>query len=137
MLNHTLLDSAAEIASASMVGSLFLLAIWSRLTKLGVLVGFWTSLITSFTTWITMDALQNQATETFLGSADESFLLSNTIIILISNSFALGFGFLLPIICGLVEYHRRPKDSTLENPWESTRDIDNPLIPWTELYSRY
>ena len=54
---------------------------------------------------------------------------------LVGNLAAIFSGAFLTIIISLVE-NRHFDNSQSDDVWETTRDIDNPLSPWTELYAR-
>ena len=55
---------------------------------------------------------------------------------LAGNLAAILTGGLLTVIVTLIT--NRHFDSSMEEEvWENTRDIDNPLSPWTENYARY
>ena len=38
------------------------------------------------------------------------------------------------VICGVVSYATHKDDMEEEEIWNLTKDIDNPLTPWTQLY---
>ena len=38
------------------------------------------------------------------------------------------------VICAVVSYATHSKDMEEEEIWNITKDIDNPLTPWTQLY---
>jgi len=46
----------------------------------------------------------------------------------------LSGGVLAVIVTFITNWHYDASTST--EVWETTRDIDNPLSPWTELYAR-
>jgi hypothetical protein len=54
---------------------------------------------------------------------------------IVGNIFAIGFGGLVLVVLTLCTTKPLNVDQTLE-VWERTRDIDSPLMPWSEVYSR-
>ena len=60
--------------------------------------------------------------------AEMSMLAGNVAAILTGGVFTL-------VVSLVTNRHFDP--STAHEVWENTRDIDNPLSPWTEQYARY
>ena len=54
---------------------------------------------------------------------------------LCGNLVAIGSGGLITIIVSFVT-NRHYTCEMAHEIWETTRDIDNPLSPWTEMYAR-
>ena len=54
---------------------------------------------------------------------------------LAGNLCAILSGGLITVIVSLVQM--RDREINVAEVWETTRDIDNPLNPWTEVYARY
>ena len=52
------------------------------------------------------------------------------------NVVAIVTGGVVTVIVSLITNRHFTPESAQE-VWENTRDIDNPLSPWTELYARY
>ena len=61
-------------------------------------------------------------------------LLGSEIAMLVGNLAAILSGAVITFVVSLIT--SRNKMNSPEVVWESTRDIDNPLSPWTELYAR-
>ena len=53
---------------------------------------------------------------------------------LVGNLVSLVSGGILTVLVSVLSSPRVPDQSEV---WEKTRDIDNPLSPWTELYAKY
>lgn len=53
---------------------------------------------------------------------------------LVGNLTSILVGGLVCVVVSLINGHN--KDLHVDEVWEHTRDIDNPLSPWTELYAR-
>lgn len=60
----------------------------------------------------------------------------NLISMLAGNVASLGTGGLAAFLLTLVSTKSLNVDQIRE-VWEKTRDIDSPLLPWSEIYSRY
>ena len=54
---------------------------------------------------------------------------------LCGNVVAIGSGGFICIIVSLIT-NRNYSSEMADSVWETTRDIDNPLSPWTEMYAR-
>ena len=54
---------------------------------------------------------------------------------LCGNLTAIGSGGLISILVSLIT-NRHYSPEMANEIWENTRDIDNPLSPWTEMYAR-
>jgi hypothetical protein len=54
---------------------------------------------------------------------------------LVGNCFAIGAGGIVVGILTLLTTKPLNVDQVSE-VWEKTRDIDSPLLPWTEIYAR-
>ena len=52
-------------------------------------------------------------------------------------SAVISGGFLTILVSITTDSQHKMDDENIHEIWESTRDIDNPLSPWTELYARY
>ena len=55
---------------------------------------------------------------------------------LVGNLVSIISGGLITVVLTFVTNRHYVADMD-EEVWENTRDIDNPLSPWTELYARY
>ena len=53
---------------------------------------------------------------------------------LAGNLCGIMSGGLITVVVSLIEM--RGQDTNTSEVWETTRDIDNPLNPWTEVYAR-
>ena len=54
---------------------------------------------------------------------------------LCGNVVAIGSGGFICIIVSFIT-NRNYSSEMADSVWETTRDIDNPLSPWTEMYAR-
>jgi len=52
---------------------------------------------------------------------------------LVGNLVSILSGGTITIVISLI----KGKDQLPEDVWENTRDIDNPLRPWSDFYVRY
>jgi hypothetical protein len=64
-----------------------------------------------------------------------SFLEGKLISMLVGNVFSIGTGGILVVVLTLITTKPLNVDQIGE-VWEKTRDIDSPLLPWTEIYAR-
>jgi hypothetical protein len=55
---------------------------------------------------------------------------------LVGNCLAIGVGGIVVVILTLLTTKPLNVDQTGE-VWEKTRDIDSPLLPWTEIYAKF
>ena len=53
---------------------------------------------------------------------------------LAGNEVAIVLGGVITVVVSLITSRKREHDAN--EIWENTRDIDNPLTPWTEAYAR-
>lgn len=54
---------------------------------------------------------------------------------LAGNVVSIASGAIITILASLV-LNRNGRGQDKKEVWETTRDIDNPLRPWTELYAK-
>jgi hypothetical protein len=55
---------------------------------------------------------------------------------LVGNCLSIGVGGIVVVLLTLITTKPLNVDQTGE-VWEKTRDIDSPLLPWTEIYAKY
>jgi hypothetical protein len=55
---------------------------------------------------------------------------------LVGNCCSIGIGGIVVVLLTLITTKPLNVDQTGE-VWEKTRDIDSPLLPWTEIYAKY
>ncbi|KAK2149319.1 hypothetical protein LSH36_455g04021, partial [Paralvinella palmiformis] len=79
--------------------------------------------------WLSVSATQDGGLSDFFVSTGNSMsMLTGNLCAILSG------GVLAVIVTFITNWHYDASTST--EVWETTRDIDNPLSPWTELYAR-
>ncbi|VDO03961.1 unnamed protein product [Rodentolepis nana] len=104
----------------SFIGCLCLCIIWNRLTKIAFLVGYF---VNSAITVVLVFVLDNVPG---LYGEYSSF---------VGLSVGILGGFLLPILITLFTTRPLPPEVAL-SVWISVQEIDNPLVPWPEVFTR-
>ncbi|VDM35839.1 unnamed protein product [Hydatigera taeniaeformis] len=102
------------------VGGLCLTILWARLSKAGLLVGYFASVGAAL---IIRFVLEKESS------------LENKHIQLIGLGVALASGFLLPVLITLITTKPLSLEAAL-GVWNCVQEIDNPLIPWPEVFTR-
>ncbi|VDL61921.1 unnamed protein product [Hymenolepis diminuta] len=121
MLNQTTILSTVYFGlCTSFVGCLCLSIIWDRLTKIAFLVGYF---VNSAITMLLIFVL-----EIYSGLHVQYSRL-------IGLSVGIFGGFLLPILITLITTRPLPPEVAL-SAWSSVQEIDNPLTPWPEVFTR-
>ncbi|XP_060608093.1 uncharacterized protein LOC132760193 [Ruditapes philippinarum] len=99
---------------------------WERLTGFAMIAGSIGGTVLALTTWIIVTALHPGGISNFKHNAAKEYPM------LSGNLMSLVAGAVISISVSLVS-GRSEEGSEI---WEKTRDIDNPLSPWTELYEK-
>ncbi|VUZ48570.1 unnamed protein product [Hymenolepis diminuta] len=121
MLNQTTILSTVYFGlCTSFVGCLCLCIVWDRLTKIAFLVGYF---VNSAITMLLIFVL-----EIYSGLHVQYSRL-------IGLSVGIFGGFLLPILITLITTRPLPPEVAL-SAWSSVQEIDNPLTPWPEVFTR-
>uniref|UniRef100_A0A5K3EYQ8 Lipase_3 domain-containing protein n=1 Tax=Mesocestoides corti TaxID=53468 RepID=A0A5K3EYQ8_MESCO len=102
------------------IGCLCLTMIWARLTNHAFLIGYTVSTLISLALWLLLDNFTS---------------LEMMKIQLIALTVAFAGGFIVPIVITLATTKTPSQEVTLA-VWRSVQQIDNPLIPWPELFTR-
>ncbi|CAH1784663.1 unnamed protein product [Owenia fusiformis] len=118
------------VVIGSAVVPLALCIFWSRLTGEAMMAGAIGGCTLGLTSWLTMAAIRPGGLSDFISNtgAETSMLVGNIV--------AIAGGAILTIVVTLVQNRGRITEEQEQMIWDSTRDIDNPLTPWTELYAR-
>ncbi|VDK42091.1 unnamed protein product [Taenia asiatica] len=103
------------------VGCLCLSILWDRLSKVALLIGYFVSAGASLTLWF---VLRNTSS------------LSTNQIQLMGLGVAFLGGFLLPALISLSLTKPLPPKAA-SGVWCRVQEIDNPLVPWPEVFTRY
>jgi len=117
------------ILIASSVVPIALSIIWARATATGMIAGVIGGCFCGMATWLSYAAQ-------FEGGLAPSFFVKNTgreYPMLAGNITAIFVGALLAIVVSLIT-RRSMTPEEVEAEWEKTRDIDNPLSPWVQVY---
>ncbi|XP_076358692.1 uncharacterized protein LOC143251173 isoform X2 [Tachypleus tridentatus] len=112
---------------SSTVIPITLSVLWSRLNEKGMIVGAIGGCICGLVSWLV-------TASTFPGGLRD--FLTNTgkdLPMLIGNVASVGMGGFLCIVVSLVTSKPLSKEES-DRIWEKTRNIDNPLNPWTYVY---
>lgn len=104
---------------APCVCGLILSIYWARLSKLALIVGHMCSTLSSVLVWVLLEYLVTLQISSQLVSVVTAFV----------------GGFICPIIFTLLFTKRLSPEDT-RRAWVSVQEIDNPLVPWPEIYSR-
>ena len=117
------------ILIASSVVPISLSILWARATSQGMITGVVGGCLFGVTVWLSYAAQ-------FEGGLAPSVFVKNTgqeYPMLAGNIAAILMGASLAIMVSLLT--RRPmSQAEIEAEWEKTRDIDNPLSPWVQVY---
>ncbi|XP_072174249.1 uncharacterized protein [Diadema setosum] len=130
-LNLNVVYNFMGILIGSSVVPIVLSMFWTKLTGVAMMTGAITGVICGLITWFVASSVLNRGVSfaTFLDSSWEYFSVS----MLIGNLGSIFSGALLCIFISLVT-NRNVSEEQKAEIWEKTRDIDNPLSPWPELY---
>merc|ERR1712226_527735 len=117
------------ILIASSVVPIALSIVWARVTAAGMIAGVIGGCACGMTVWLSYAAQ-------FEGGLSPSFFVKNTgreNPMLAGNISAIFIGATLAILVSLCTRRAMSKEE-VEAEWEKTRDIDNPLSPWVQVY---
>jgi len=117
------------ILIASSVVPIALSIIWARATAAGMIAGVVGGCATGMTVWLSYASQ-------FPGGLSPSTFVKNTgkeYPMLAGNISAIFVGAILAIFVSLCTRRSMTKEE-VEAEWEKTRDIDNPLSPWVQVY---
>ncbi|ESO00915.1 hypothetical protein HELRODRAFT_82671 [Helobdella robusta] len=115
------------ILIGSAVPPIILSLTWSRLTGRGMSFGVVGGTSCGLVVWLMYAGLKNGGLSDFFESTETSMLAGNLASII--------SGAVITVVTSVV-LNRSNNDEKNRETWEMTRDIDNPLRPWTELYSK-
>ncbi|XP_064611598.1 uncharacterized protein LOC135475601 [Liolophura sinensis] len=102
---------------------------WPRMTGVGMVTGSIGGTILAIIVWLVVASTFEGGLSDFLeNTGREESMLGGNIVAIVS-------GGLLSFLVSMVT-NRNFDSSRGAEVWESTRDIDNPLSPWTENYAR-
>ncbi|KAL4238792.1 hypothetical protein ACF0H5_003499 [Mactra antiquata] len=125
-INLTVVHLFMGVVINSAVIPIVLSMFWERLTGLGMITGSIGGSILALIAWLSVTTTYPGGLEQFkLNSIREVPSLTGNLVSLLS-------GGLISVIVSL--FSGKNKEGT--EVWEKTRDIDNPLSPWTELYQK-
>ncbi|KAL3315475.1 hypothetical protein Ciccas_005892 [Cichlidogyrus casuarinus] len=104
--------------------------LWEHITALGMVAGAVSGTISGLITLFVYASYLNDSGNVFANSNDIRVMLAG-------NCVSIGVGAILPIIITLITRRCGCSDNQNESSdqWEGTRDIDNPLRPWPEVYA--
>ncbi|XP_064598785.1 uncharacterized protein LOC135465474 [Liolophura sinensis] len=102
---------------------------WGRMNSYGMMSGAIGGSVCSLSTWLIMASTLDGGLSLFLVNT------GNEIPMLYGNLVAILSGGFISIVVSLITNRNYIPEAESEI-WESTRDIDNPLSPWTEMYAR-
>jgi len=117
------------ILIASSVVPIALSIVWARATAAGMIAGVIGGCACGMTVWLSYAAQ-------FEGGLSPSVFVKNTgreNPMLAGNISAIAMGATLAILVSLCTRRAMSKEE-VEAEWEKTRDIDNPLSPWVQVY---
>uniref|UniRef100_A0A1I8JJT3 Sodium:solute symporter n=2 Tax=Macrostomum lignano TaxID=282301 RepID=A0A1I8JJT3_9PLAT len=104
---------------------------WTGLTGFGMTFGTLFGTIGGLISWLA-------TASTYPGGLSAGNFIKNSgenIPMLVGNVFSMVMGAIVTFISSLVHRRLRECPPADESIWELTRDVDNPLSPWTELYA--
>ncbi|XP_074654736.1 uncharacterized protein LOC141908541 [Tubulanus polymorphus] len=117
------------IVIGSAVIPITLAMFWQRLNAEGMVIGALVGMVTGIVSWLIKSALLPGGLRNFIANTGDQYSM------LTGNIAAILTGGCLTVVVSLITNRSYDACSGTEI-WENTRDIDNPLSPWTELYSK-
>ncbi|KAL3875049.1 hypothetical protein ACJMK2_037988 [Sinanodonta woodiana] len=128
-LNLSFIQLFMGVAINSAVLPITLCMFWETLTGVGMMAGSVCGTLIAIASWLS-------ASSTYPGGLS-NFLINTTreVPSLVGNIVSLFSGGLIAVVVSLLTSPKLTQETRTEI-WESTRDIDNPLSPWTELYAK-
>ncbi|CAD5123308.1 DgyrCDS11664 [Dimorphilus gyrociliatus] len=102
---------------------------WPRLTGIGMVTGALSGTLSALIVWLSVSSITDNGLSDFFNSTAEELPM------LCGNITSIAVSCIVTIIVSLItnRYYTNGNDQEI---WENTRDIDNPLSPWVELYAR-
>lgn len=128
-LNLTWTYYFTGILIASSVVPIALSILWARATSYGMIAGVVGGCMAGMAVWLGWSS-------TFEGGLSAATFVKNTgeqYPMMAGNITAICFGAMAAVIVSLCTRGRMTAEE-VEAEWEKTRDIDNPLNPWVEVY---
>ncbi|KAG1693505.1 Urea-proton symporter DUR3 [Nymphon striatum] len=119
------------IVIGSAVVPIALATCWSRLTGVAMIAGGIGGAAMALTTWLALAS-------TYQGGLYPKYFFINTgqqKSMFWGNIVAICSGGIITVVTSFIT-NRQMDVYHVSEIWENTRDIDNPLFPWTELYAR-
>ena len=128
-LNLTWTYYFTGILIASSVVPIALSILWARATAAGMMAGVVGGCVAGMTVWLSYASQYEGglSAATFVKNTGEEYPM------LAGNISAIAFGACIGIIVSLCTRGRMSPEE-VEAEWEKTRDIDNPLNPWVQVY---
>ncbi|XP_022237451.1 urea-proton symporter DUR3-like [Limulus polyphemus] len=117
------------ILISSTVIPIALSVLWSRMNDKGMMVGAIAGCISGLASWL-------GTASTYPGGLSD--FLSNTgreVPMLVGNLVSIGMGGVLSVLVSLATNSSSAREEE-NHDWEKTRNIDNPLNPWTNVYQK-
>ncbi|CAH1782060.1 unnamed protein product [Owenia fusiformis] len=100
---------------------------WSRLTSKGMISGVVTGCACGLIAWLAMASTYPGGLGDFLKNTGQELAM------FVGNCVSIGVGGGVCIIVSLITNNRKTHDARTE--WEKTRNIENPLYPWSLKYA--
>uniref|UniRef100_A0A1I8I9R1 Urea active transporter n=1 Tax=Macrostomum lignano TaxID=282301 RepID=A0A1I8I9R1_9PLAT len=113
----------------SAVAPICLSMCWARLTGKAMVAGSVSGTVLGLVAWLTTAAFMEGGLGQFMKStgSNEAMLAGNLV--------SMGLGLIVTVVVTMVTNRDFQPEKAAE-VWETTRDIDNPLHPWSELYAK-
>ncbi|KAK6177025.1 hypothetical protein SNE40_015215 [Patella caerulea] len=102
---------------------------WDRLTSCAMISGSISGTVLALIVWMSVASTYEDGLSNFLTNTGKELSM------LCGNLTAILSGGIITIVLSFVT-NRNFSPATGKEIWENTRDIDNPLNPWTETYSK-
>ncbi|XP_076358107.1 uncharacterized protein LOC143250869 isoform X2 [Tachypleus tridentatus] len=117
------------ILISSTVIPITLSVLWSRMNDKGMMAGAIGGCICGLASWL-------GTASTYPGGLSD-FLLNTgrEIPMLVGNVVSIGMGGALSVLISLISHSSSAREEE-NQAWEKTRNIDNPLSPWTNMYRK-
>ncbi|VEL37811.1 unnamed protein product [Protopolystoma xenopodis] len=118
------------ILVGSAVGPICYTAAWGRLTAWAVILGCWFGAILGIVIWLVYAGI-------LAYSGVDLFINCTGLIevMLVGNCISISSGFIIPVLVTLMQ--TRNYSTVMRQPeaaWDGTREVENPLHPWPELF---
>lgn len=102
---------------------------WPRLTGIGMVTGALSGTFSAVIVWLSVSSITDDGLSDFFASTSKELPM------LCGNITSIGVSFIVTVTVSLAT-NRYYNGGNAQEIWENTRDIDNPLSPWVELYAR-